>query len=183
MLPTDTCPRSRTAEGNLYYLHVPTRPRPVERPVDFLTTDLFLEEETACKDLWEMITTNFRTRCKFLAIWPSVRYVATARHSGELIGALLVSAPVNWQVDYVVVRPDWRGRGIAAALVDETVNQALARQVPYLMLTSRAGLRPLYEGACGFTVVGESLADAPAVRSVPAARAAESAILSLCGEG
>jgi ribosomal protein S18 acetylase RimI-like enzyme len=67
---------------------------------------------------------------------------------------LLVSAPVNWQVDYVVVRPEWRGRGIAEALVNETVNRARTRKVPYLMLTSRAGLRPLYEGACGFTVVG-----------------------------
>lgn len=183
MLPTDTRPRPRAVEGNLYYLHMPTRPRPVGRPVDFLTTDQFLEDEAACKDLWDMISTNFRTRGKFLAIWSCVRYVATVRHGGELVGALLVSAPVNWQVDYVVVRSDCRGRGIAADLVGETVNQALARQVPYLMLTSRAGLRPLYEGACGFTVVGESPTDESAARSVAAARAAGSAVLSLCGEG
>ena len=27
--------------------------------------------------------------------------------------------------------------------------------MPYVMLTSREGLRPLYEGACRFTVVGQ----------------------------
>jgi predicted N-acetyltransferase YhbS len=52
------------------------------------------------------------------------------------------------------VRPAWRHEGIASALVKETINQALARKVPYVMLTSREGLRPLYEGECGFAVVG-----------------------------
>ena len=69
-------------------------------------------------------------------------------------GMLLVTTPVNWQIDYVVVRPDARGRGIAAALVTEAVNQAHRRGVPYLMLTSKAELRPLYE-RCGFVAVGD----------------------------
>ena len=156
MPPTDRSPRPRAPEGELYYLHVPSRRRPVGRPVEFLTAAEFLEDEAACKALWELLSTNFKTRSKFLAIWPCVRYVAVHRQAGELVGALLVSAPVNWQVDYVVVRSDCRGRGIAEALVAETVNQALAHQVPYLMLTSREGLRPLYERACGFTVVGDN---------------------------
>ena len=75
----------------------------------------------------------------------------------DLSGFLLVSTPLNWQIDYVVVRPDRRHEGIAAALVNETVNQALARKVPYLMLTSREGLRSLYEETCGFTVVGQTI--------------------------
>ena len=60
---------------------------------------------------------------------------------------------MNWQIDYVVVRAEFRGQGIAEALVNATVNEALERKVPYVMLTSREGLRPLYESACGFTVV------------------------------
>lgn len=161
MTPFDPAPRPRPAEGELYYLHVPARPRLVTHPVEFLPAAEFLEDEPACKALWEMVTAHFKTRSKFLAIWPCVRYVAVHRRGGEVGGALLVSAPVNWQIDYVVVRPDWRGRGIAEALVAETVNQALARKVPYVMLTSRDGLRPLYEGACGFTPVGARPAGEP----------------------
>jgi GNAT superfamily N-acetyltransferase len=153
MTPMTTNLRPHT-EGELYYLHVPAGPRPVGLPVEFLTAAEFLEDEPACKGLWELISSQFKTRSKFLAIWSSVRYVAVHRRDDEVVGLLLVSAPVNWQVDYVVVHPEWRGRGIAEALVNETVNQARARNVPYVMLTSREGLRPLYEGACGFTVVG-----------------------------
>ena len=72
---------------------------------------------------------------------------------GAADGFLLVTTPVNWQIDYVVVRPDRRGLGIAAALVAEALNQAHRLGAPYVMLTSKASLRPLYE-SCGFTVVG-----------------------------
>ena len=73
-------------------------------------------------------------------------------------------------------RPEYRGQGIAESLVNATVNQALTRKVPYVMLTSREGLRPLYETACGFTVVASKLtpkaAIAPALLSAyPVARA------------
>jgi ribosomal protein S18 acetylase RimI-like enzyme len=156
----------RPAEGELYYLQVPGEPRPVSQPVEFLSAADLLDDEPACKAVWDMITSQFKTRSKFLAIWPSVRHVALHRREGEVVGFLLVSAPVNWQVDYVVVRPECRGRGIAEALVAETLNQAAARHVPYVMLTSREGLRPLYEGACGFTVVGEKPVAAPALCAV-----------------
>jgi GNAT superfamily N-acetyltransferase len=73
---------------------------------------------------------------------------------GSADGFLVVNAPVNWQLDYVVVRPDARGQGIATALVVEAVNQAYARSVPYVMLTSKPELRPLY-ASCGFTVIEE----------------------------
>jgi ribosomal protein S18 acetylase RimI-like enzyme len=154
MANVENGPRPQT-ESEFYYQQVPAGPRPVGLPVEFLTATEFLEDEPACKALWELISTQFKTRSKFLAIWASVRYVAIHRRNGKVVGLLLVSAPVNWQIDYVVVDPDWRGRGIAEALVNQTVNQARARNVPYVMLTSREGLRPLYEGACGFTVVGQ----------------------------
>jgi GNAT superfamily N-acetyltransferase len=143
-------------EPNLYYLHGPRERRPVAHAIEFVPTQQFLEEEPLCKGLWELVTHHFRTRSVFLQIWQSVRFVAFYRHGAELGGALLVTAAHNWQIDYVVVREELRGRGIAEALVNETVNQALARRVPYLMLTSRAGLRKFYEGACGFTVVGSN---------------------------
>src|SRR3954451_23714395 len=157
---------TRPPEGELYYLKVPAGLRPAGQEVEFLSVGDFLDDEPACKALWDLLSSQFKTRSKFLSIWPSVRHVAVHRRQGEVVGALLVSAPVNWQVDYVVVRPDWRGKGIAEALVHETLNQAAARKVPYVMLTSREGLRPLYEGACGFTVVGEKPTATPALCAV-----------------
>jgi GNAT superfamily N-acetyltransferase len=167
-------PRYRAKETELYYIHLPSEPRPVSKPVDFLPITQFLEDEEACKVLWQMITDNFKTRSKFLTIWPCVRFVAVHGRGSELGGLLLVSAPLNWQIDYVLVRPDRRREGIATALVHETINQALARKVPYLMLTSRAGLRPLYEGECGFVVVGGTGMEEKA-NGVPG--------MSLCGVG
>lgn len=154
--------RSASAEGELYYLHVPAAPRPVAHGVEFLTAAELLEDEPTCRAIWDMLTSHFKTRSKFLSIWPSVRYVAVHYRDGDLAGFLLVSAPVNWQVDYVVVRPEFRGEGIALSLVNATVNQALARKVPYVMLTSREGLRPLYESACGFAVVASKSTPKPA---------------------
>ncbi len=143
-------------EPTLYYMHVPRASRPVSHPIEFVPTSRFLEEEPLCKQLWELISTQFRTRSTFLQIWQSVRFVALYRHEGGLGGSLLVSTPHNWQIDYVVVCEELRGRGIAEALVNEALNQAFARKAPYVMLTSRASLRKFYEGACGFTVVGSN---------------------------
>jgi ribosomal protein S18 acetylase RimI-like enzyme len=148
--------RPRAKEAELYYIHVPTEARPVSEQIDFLPVTQFLDDEAACKLMWELISDSFRTRSKFLTIWPCVRYVAVSRRNQEVAGLLLVSTPLNWQIDYVLVRPSCRHQGIATALVSETINQALARKVPYVMLTSRQGLRPLYEGECGFAVVGGS---------------------------
>jgi GNAT superfamily N-acetyltransferase len=141
-------------EPELHYLCQPTATRPTEHLVEFLPVADFLADEPACRALWDVIGSQFRTRGKFLAVWSGVRFVAVHRDpDGAVDGLLLVNAPINWQVDYVVVRPDRRGRGVAAALVVETLNEAHRRGVPYVMLTSKASLRPLYEG-CGFTVVG-----------------------------
>lgn len=143
-------------EPELYYLCRPATARAHEHLVEFLALPDFLADEPACRALWEMIGTQFHTRGKFLAVWPGVRFVAVHRDDdGAADGLLLVNAPINWQIDYVVVRPDRRGRGIAAALVVEALNQAHRRGVPYVMLTSKESLRPLYE-SCGFTVVGQA---------------------------
>ena len=141
------------AEPELHYLHKPTEARPLPPGVEFLTVQEFLADEPACKLFWELIDTQFRTRSKFLAVWSAVRFVCVHRDvDGTLDGALLVTAPVNWQIDYVVVRPDCRGQGIASKLVTATLGQAYLHRAPYVMLTSKESLRPLYEG-CGFTVV------------------------------
>jgi ribosomal protein S18 acetylase RimI-like enzyme len=145
-----------TAEPDLYYLCVPRQRAEVALPVDFLPVSAFVTDEPACRMLWDMITTQFHTRGKFLAIWPNVRYLAVQRDEQGVAGFCFVSTPVNWQIDYVVVRPDARGRHIATALVHTVLNHALAQNVPYVMLTSRESLRKLYEGECGFSVVGAS---------------------------
>ena len=146
------------AEPELHFICKPSALRPIARVVDFLTTQEFLADEPACKRLWELVTTHFRTRGKFLAVWAGVRFVAVHRAvDGRADGFLLVNAPVNWQIDYVVVSPEAHGSGIASALVTETVNQALLRGAPYVMLTSKERLRPLYEG-CGFVPVLDSSA-------------------------
>jgi GNAT superfamily N-acetyltransferase len=144
------------AEPELHYFHKPKGLRPVSRPVTFVPLPEFLADEPACRALWDLVSTQFNTRSKFLAVWAGVKFVALSRdQASNPDGFLLVNAPVNWQIDYVVVRPDRRGHGLAAALVSETLNQAHLRGAPYVMLTSKASLRPLYE-SCGFTVVGSS---------------------------
>jgi len=142
-------------EADLYYLCQPKQELPVSQPVEFVTVQDFLRDETVCRELWELVASQFRTRSKFLTIWQSVRFVALLRNAekGGLKGLLLVSAPVNWQIDYVVVHPEARRQGVAAALVTATLNEAFRRGVPYVMLTSKDSLRSLYENECGFTVV------------------------------
>jgi ribosomal protein S18 acetylase RimI-like enzyme len=142
-----------SVEAEMHYLAKPLGTLPVGVPVEFLSVQEFLADEPGCKVLWELLSNQFRTRSKFLAVWSCVRYVAVHRTpAGTVDGFLLVSCPVNWQIDYVVVSPESRGRGIAQALVRTTLNQAYLHRAPYVMLTSRESLRPLYE-ACGFAVV------------------------------
>ncbi len=144
------------ADPDLYYLCRPRDAQPAPVPVSIVPVWDFLQDEDSCRLLWDLVTQQFHTRSKFLAIWSCVRHVALHRDGqGQADGFLLVSAPVNWQIDYVVVRPDARGHGIASALVRETIHQACRRRVPYVMLTSKSSLRGLYE-SCGFTVVGSS---------------------------
>ena len=142
-------------DSEYFYICHPTEPRPAALPVEFLSVNEFLADEPACRVLWELISSQFRTRAKFLAVWSGVKFVAIHRDDEGLPdGFLLVNCPVNWQIDYVVVRPDARGRGIAGALVAETLDQAYRRGVPFVTLTSKPALRPLYE-SCGFQVVSQ----------------------------
>lgn len=142
-------------EAELYYFCRPERELPVTGKVEFLTVNELLSFEPACKVLWDMVTTQFKTRSKFLQVWPNVRYVAVSRdpQSGQVWGFLLVTAAINWQIDYVTVVPEARGKKLATSLVKATLNEAFKRKVPYVMLTSREGLRSLYEKECGFSVV------------------------------
>src|SRR3954451_43586 len=114
-------PRLAMAEPELHYYCAPdgdqpaeapgaVLPRPVDSPVESLPAQDSLADEPACKALWDLIGTGFRTRSKFLTVWPGVRYVALHRGPiGSVDGLLLVTAPINWQIDYVVVRPEARG--------------------------------------------------------------------------
>jgi GNAT superfamily N-acetyltransferase len=158
-----------SAEAELFYFQKPSAPRPVSATVGFLPVQEFLADEPACKQLWELVSTQFRTRGKFLAVWSSVRFVAVSRDpDGAADGFLLVSTPVSWQIDYVVVRPDRRGNGIAAALVTAALNQAYLLGAPCVTLTSKESLRGLYEG-CGFTVLARHSPDpVPVSRIAPA---------------
>jgi GNAT superfamily N-acetyltransferase len=143
-------------DADLYYLCRPTEARRPELPVEFVPVSDFLRDEAACKTLWELVSTQFRTRSKFLAVWSGVKFVALHRNAeGFADGFLLVNTPVNWQIDYVVVHPEARGQGISVALLKETLHQAFLQRVPYVMLTSKPGLRSLYE-SCGFGVVGSA---------------------------
>jgi GNAT superfamily N-acetyltransferase len=136
----------------------PTGAQPAGQLCEMLPVQEFLADEPTCKEFWALMTEQFRTRSKFLAIWPCVRHVAVHRdESGVADGFLLVSAPVNWQIDYVVVKPSARGRGIAGRLVRTALHHAYLHAAPYVMLTCKESLRPLYEG-CGFTVVSEPVA-------------------------
>ncbi len=141
-------------EATLHYFRQPSSQQAVRLPIEFVTVQHFTAAEKDCLCLWDMVATQFRTRSKFLMIWPHVRYLCLHRTAaGELDGFALVSTPLNWQIDYVVVHPQSRGQGIASALVQTALNEAHRAKTPYVMLTSRDGLRALYEGECGFRVV------------------------------
>lgn len=142
-----------SVDADLHYIYRPSAVGPPQPGVDFLPMREFLADEPACKVFWDLLDTQFRTRSKFLSIWPCVSFVAIARNSdGDPSGFLLVSAPVNWQIDYVVVHPSARGQGVGTRLVKAALSQAYLHRAPYVMLTSKESLRPLYEG-CGFRVV------------------------------
>lgn len=141
------------SESELHYFCKPSSLRPVAHAIEFLTAQEFIADEPACNRLWDMVSTQFRTRGKFLAVWAGVRFVAVHRNrDGVADGFLLVNAPINWQIDYVAVCPESRGQGIASALVTEAANQAFLRGAPYVMLTSKESLRTLYE-SCGFVPI------------------------------
>jgi GNAT superfamily N-acetyltransferase len=141
--------------AEFHYYCPPPADLPVDGSIALVPVTDFLADEPACKALWHLIETQFRTRSKFLAIWRCVSYVVVHRNqAGDADGFLLVSAPVNWQIDYVVVHPDARGQGIASKLVTQTVRHAAIAKVPYVMLSSKPSLRNLY-ATCGFRVVNE----------------------------
>ncbi len=148
-----------TREPELYYFHKPHEPQSGLKLAEFLPVQDFLADEPACKELWDVLSNQFHTRGKFLAIWPGVRYVAVHRDAdGNADGFLLVTAPVNWQIDYVVVKPESRGQGIATQLVRTALHHAYLHRAPYVMLTSKESLRPLY-ASCGFLAVQDHAAD------------------------
>src|SRR5215813_7167446 len=112
------------AEDELYYIQLPHERRPVSPHVQVVPVQEFLQDELACRTLWDLLESQFRTRSKFLAVWPSVSYIALYRTGESVDGLLLISAFTNWQIDYVVVRPEARRRGIAAAVVNAALNYA-----------------------------------------------------------
>src|SRR5262245_39800222 len=114
-----------SSEPELYYIQVPGERRPASANVEIISVQDFLENEDDCRSLWQLIDSQFRTRSKFLSIWPAVRFVAVHRTGDVVDGLLLISTAINWQIDYVVVRPESRRRGVAAALVNATMNHAL----------------------------------------------------------
>lgn len=150
-----------TPEPELHYFHKPHEPQAGPKLGEFLPVQDFLADEPACKELWALLSNQFRTRSKFLAIWPCVRYVAVHRDAdGNADGFLLVTTPVNWQIDYVVVKAESRGQGIATQLVRTALHHAYLHKAPYVMLTSKESLKPLY-ASCGFVAVCDhALADA-----------------------
>ena len=144
-------------EPDIHYFCKPNGGSIPDSAVAFVNVSDFLFDEPACNVFWQLIDSQFRTRSKFLAIWRCVSFVAVHRNAdGRADGFLLVSAPVNWQIDYVVVHPDSRGRGIASKLIEQTLGRAAELRVPYVMLTSNASLRGMYEG-CGFRAISESV--------------------------
>jgi len=69
--------------------------------------------------------------------------------SGEIIGCgqLKPHRDGTWELASVAVVPDWRGRGVARAIIEHLVQRyAAEHQNPSLLyLTCRASLEPLYQ--------------------------------------
>lgn len=142
-----------------FYIHVPKDELLVDRQVIFMTvTDLVSDSEDnvrRCQQIFDLVVQNFKTRRKFLELWPHVRYVAFVEEDGQIISCAFASTPMNWQIDYVVTRPDKRGMNLARAVTNTITNEARKRKVPYVMLTSRPELVHLYAHQCTYTIVGD----------------------------
>ena len=138
---------------NLHYICIPTDVQTVHLSIDIVPIEELLLDDAACQRLWTMIESQFRTRSKFLAVWRTASFVALHRDDvHDVDGLLLITSAINWQLDYVVVRPDARGQGIAQQLVIAALNRAAVLNIPYVMLSSKESLRGLYE-RCGFMAI------------------------------
>lgn len=140
-----------------YYIKIPEK-MPVYHRVKFMPIEDLVSDSAKnnrrCQEIFDMLTDCFKTRRKFLELWPHVRYVALIEEKDSVVSFAFASTPLNWQVDYVTTRVDKRGQNMAASVVNEITNQALKRKVPYLMLTSIPELKALYCHDCRYTIIG-----------------------------
>jgi ribosomal protein S18 acetylase RimI-like enzyme len=83
---------------------------------------------------------------------------ACAEAAGLLVGVVLWAAQDGGlYIGRLSVRPGWRGRGIARALVAEAEAEARRRRLPRLLLSTRLALadnRRLF-ASCGFRETGQ----------------------------
>ena len=140
-----------TREPELHYFHKPHEPQSGLKLAEFLPVQDFLADEPACKELWDVAVQPCSTRAA--SSWPSGRACGTSRsiatRTATPTGSCSSPSPVNWQIDYVVVKPDSRGQGIATQLVRTALHHAYLHRTPYVMLTSKESLRPLYAEPAG----------------------------------
>ena len=77
--------------------------------------------------------------------------VLVAELDGQVAGFAALDGP---ELDGLFVRPDWWGRGIGRALIQEAVHQSRRRGLSLVTVLASPGARQFYE-KCGFLVEGE----------------------------
>ena len=105
-----------SAEPELHYFCKPTDVRPVRLPVEFLPVAGVPRRRAGVQAVWDLVATSSAPAASSSRSGRACgSSPSTATPTGGVDGFLLVNAPVNWQIDYVVVRPERRGQGIASA--------------------------------------------------------------------
>ena len=84
-------------------------------------------------------------------------HVAARTSSGELVGVGRIHFPsaVTGQIRYMATMPEFRGRGIGSAIVNELERIARARGARVLVLNARASAVSFYE-QLGYAVCGDA---------------------------
>ena len=77
--------------------------------------------------------------------------VLVAELDGQVAGFAALDGP---ELDGLFVRPDWWGRGIGRALIQEAVHESRRRGLSLVTVLASPGARQFYE-KCGFLVEGE----------------------------
>ena len=79
--------------------------------------------------------------------------------AGEVVGTLrVIAAPEHTKIGRIVVHADWRGRGVARAMITAALDERRAAGISRFHLDAQADKIALYE-KFGFTAYGEEFLD------------------------
>ncbi len=133
--------------SEIHYIYKPNRYKTTSRHVKAYSIYELLDNESYCRDVLKLINENYRHLHKFLTVLRHATYIYMMKEeeTERVLAFLLVTENLNWQIDYVTVCQERRKKGVAQAMLNTCLNQAYINNIPYVMLSSKEELIPLYE--------------------------------------